>query len=164
MLKPVNAILWRKCNQATIDTLEGVSNGQYHIALQTHDYSRFFIGVEKKNNTGLGGYELDVPIEPFSGQNPVDALTLTFKYMGQTSARKDWNIPAQRPDTAYPLWRKGRGYSSRKTVGTHDYIVIARDTDGSFHARWVRSADFIAIPEKLRTLMLASDAGWSEVL
>ncbi len=164
MLKPINAIFWRKCHQATLDTLEGVSTGQYHIALQTHDFSGFFQGVQKKNNTDLGGYELDVPIESFSGQGPVDALTLTFKFMGQKSARKDWNIPAQRPDTAYPLWRKGRGYVSAGAAIQNDYIIIARDTDGKFHARWIRGTDVSALPDKLRTMISTAEAGWGEVV
>jgi hypothetical protein len=160
MRKELDGFLWRSCNRATLDTLLGVSSGQYHIALPKRDFSPFFRGLSAQNPTERGGFEFMVPIQPFSGSNPVEQRTIVVRYLGLESERKDWNIRAQRPDSAYELWRENRGFVSRQSVGDNDFIVIARDTDNGFHGRWIRSADFNALPEEMRKPMINSEAGW----
>lgn len=160
MLVRVDAILWRRCNTATIDTLLGLSRGQYHITLQTHSYDEFFVGLAKHNPTDLGGHEYHVPIASFTGTSPVPERTLVVRYMGPRSARQDWNISAQRPDTAYELWRPDRGFIDRASAGDRDFLVIIRDGTQNFHARWIRSVDFPVLPPVIQEHMLRTAAGW----
>lgn len=160
MRKVLDAFLWRKCNAATLDSLMGVSRGQYHITLQAHDYVPFFRNLGQTNPTPRGGFEIIVPLQPFTGANPVKGTNITVRFMGSSSARRDWNIRSQRPETAYELWREGRGFANPATVGDQDYIIIARDTDNGFHARWLRTPDFRNIPIEMREHMNGSDAGW----
>lgn len=144
---PVAAIMWRWCNQATYDTLHGNSGGQYHIDIPDspalHD---FFEGVVQ-TPTALGGYEMTVPINPFEGERPVPAQTLPVRFLGPKSRRKDWNISSQRPDTAYPLWRPGRGVPEVYDNSWREYLVLVRDVEGAFHARWISTASFESLPQ-----------------
>jgi len=157
--KELDAFLWRKCNQATLDTLLGVSEGQYHIALSRQDFSPFLRGLSQNKPTDKGGYEFNVPIQPFDGPGAVPLSEIVIRYMGPESGRKDWNIRAQRPGSAYELWRE-RGYVSRQSVGDNDFIIIARDINNGFHGRWIRSADFVALPEEMKMPMTKSEVGW----
>lgn len=162
MLKPIKAFLWRKCEKATLDTLNGISAGQYHIALSTEDFNDFFDGLPRINLTEKGGFDIKVPLQPFTGTDPIGAAEITVRYMGPKSARKDWNIPAQRPETAYELWRKGRGFLPESSDFS-DYIVIARDIDNCFHARWIRSADFNALPSIMKQAIQKNHTGWYQL-
>ncbi len=161
MQKPIDAILWRRANRATLDTLLGQSRGQYHITLQTHEYTQFFKGISKKAPTSLGGFDLEIPIEPFTGANPVPTEVVVIRFMGDSSTRKDWNIPSQRPETAYPLWRPERAFRSVKDAGDLEYLVIARDVESGFHARWIRTDDFAFLPDTVQKLLKTHDAGWA---
>lgn len=163
MHKELDAFLWRSCNSATLDTLLGVSDGQYHIALPRRDFENFFRGLPRQNPTKKGGYEFTVQLQPFSGHDPVELTEIVVRHMGPESERKDWNIRAQRPESAYALWRQHRGFASRQSVSDKDFIVIARDTDNGFHGRWIRSADFNALPAVMKGLMNSSEAGWAEL-
>lgn len=160
MRKELDGFLWRICNRATLDTLLGVSKGQYHIAVPKRDFEPFFRGLSKQNPTKRGGFEFVVPLQPFTGVSAVDQSSIVVRYLGAESTRKDWNFSSQRPDSAYELWRPNRGFISRQSVGEKDFLVIVRDTDNGFHARWIRSVDFDALPEKMRNLMIKSEAGW----
>lgn len=157
----VKGVLWRRVLQATIDTLTDDSKGQFHIALTTNPLiAQFFDGLPQKNPTPHGGYELDVPIAGFDGPNPVPAQSLTVRYMGPSSKRKDWNIPSQRSATAYPLWRPGRAFPAGQppAAGT-DTIVLVRDHNDGFHARWLSAAAVDTLPEPLRSTILSDEAG-----
>ncbi len=164
MLKRVDAILWRKCNQATFDSLNGNSNGQYDIRLARRDFEQFFLGVPHTGTTALGGYDVVVPLQPYTGAQPVAATPLTIRFMGEQSARKDWNIPSQRPDTAYPLWRAGRGVSTNFNANAREYVLIIRDVDGNFHARWIRDADFASLPAIVQQIMESSEVNWRTLI
>jgi 5-methylcytosine-specific restriction protein B len=156
----VNALLWRICNGATFDSLHGRSKGQYDIRLSTDPrIATFFDGLPHDEPTELGGYTLHVPIAAFTGPGAVPAMTLDVRYMGQTSQRKDWNIPAQRPETAYPLWRPGRGIPDTVAASAGDYVLLVRDTFGSFHARWLRGANLPLLPPRVREAILAEGVG-----
>lgn len=163
MHKVVNAFLWRQCNKATVDSLLGESRGQYDIRLGSGKYDAFFQGAQSQNQTQLGGYDYIINIHPFTGKNEVEAHSLTVRFMGPNSSRKDWYIRSQRPESAYELWRMGRGFSARSDVGDKDFIVIARDTDNDFHARWIRSADFDHLPDRMKEAMEKRDSGWQEL-
>jgi 5-methylcytosine-specific restriction protein B len=156
---PVAWIMWRLCEKATYDTLHGSSKGQYHIAIPDREEFHKFFGGLPRTATELEGYELEVPIEPFEGDSPVEAWTLPVRYMGKESARKDWNIIAQRPDTAYPLWGPGRGVPGEYETGWREYLVIVRDVHGSFHARWIGTEDFEALPQWVRETLLSDKYG-----
>lgn len=163
MKKKVSALLWRRCQKATLDTLLGESRGQYHIALPDRDYDKFFFNISPINRTSIGGFDIPVTLAPFLGPMAIPASQITFHYLGDESQRKDWNIQSQRPNTAYPLWRQGRGFLDREHVGDRDYIVIARDVDGMYHGRWLRSDVFLSLPETVRNVLKGSDAGWSNL-
>jgi 5-methylcytosine-specific restriction protein B len=160
----VKGVLWRRVLQATIDTLTDDSKGQFHIALTTNKLiPTFFEGLPQQEPTAHGGYELEVPIAAFDGPNPVPAQSLTVRFMGPGSARKDWNIPSQRSDTAYPLWRPGRAFPAGQppTPGT-DTIILVRDQHDRFHARWLNAAAVAALPQPLRDIITKDEAGvWS---
>lgn len=160
MRKQLDAFLWRRCNQATLDTLLGVSDGQYDIRLLKRDYIPFFRGLTQTNPTKLNGFDIVLTIQPFNGSNPVQMGELVIRYMGPLSKRKDWNIRSQRPTTAYELWRDKRGFETRANVGQYDFIIIARDTDNDFHARWIRTEDFKSLPLKMQQHMTKVEAGW----
>ena len=159
-LVELKAILWRRVLQATFDTLKGLSPGQYHIALTTAtDIEAFFTGLPQRDPTDLGGYEVDVPIASFEGTPPVDPTTLVVRYMGPRSERKDWYIRAQRPETAYPLWREGRGVPAAFNGERRDFVLLLRDVHDQVHARWIADEHFDSLPEQLRNRMIASQIG-----
>lgn len=152
----VKALLWRICNQATFDSLHGKSKGQYDIRLTSKPaVAEFFQGLPHEEATELGGYTIQVPITAFSGPDPVPESTLAVRYMGPNSERKDWNIPAQRPETAYPLWRPGRGVPDTFEAAAKDYVLLVRDVKGGFHARWLRGANLASLPANVREAILA---------
>jgi hypothetical protein len=160
--KLVSAILWRRVNKATVDTLRGQSRGQYDIRLaQPAGISDFFSGVPRQDKTGLGGYTLHIPIEGYEGANPVPSQSIRVRYMGDRSERRDWNIPSQRPETAYPLWRRGRGLpaGATKPPAPAHYVIIVRDTEGKFHARWLTNEGFQHLPEDMKRAAQANEVG-----
>lgn len=161
MQKELDAFLWRNCNKATLDTLLDVSKGQYDIRLTKRNFDNFFRDLSPRYPTQLGGYSLIVPLQPFTGDNPIGLSEIVVRHLGPRSERKDWNISSQRKEAAYELWREGRGFVSRKSVGEKDFIVIARDIDNGFHGRWIRSADFDALPAAMKNRMSTSEAGWA---
>src|SRR4051794_19246600 len=155
-------MLWRRVNDATFQTLTGKCIGQYDIRLTKNpDVAGFFSALPTYDATSLGGYPVDAPIEPFVGPNPVPASILKVRFMGEGSERRDWYIRAQRPDSAYPLWRPGRAFPSNyEPQGTdRKFIIVARDVNGRFHARWINEAEFAHLPERLRGQMESEDVG-----
>jgi len=160
--KRISAILWRRVNKATVDTLAGQSRGQYDIRLaHPAGISEFFSGAPRQDETRLGGYTLHVLIESYEGADPVPSQSIRVHYMGDRSERRDWNIPSQRPETAYPLWRRGRGLPTRATkppVPSH-YVVIVRDTEGKFHARWLTDEGVQHLPEDIKRVVQTNEIG-----
>lgn len=163
MLIRVNAILWRRWNEATFDSLQGHSKGQYDIRLSTAEFAPFFADVARTEHTDLGGYSIDVPLHAFTGANPVPGQQVTVRFMGAQSKRRDWNIPSQRPETAYDLWRRGRGVPSSFTAAGNEYLIIVRDVNGGFHARWINDAHFAQLPPSIQAMMRADDVNWSKI-
>ncbi|MHB1638831.1 MAG: hypothetical protein ACYCUD_03190 [Candidatus Dormibacteria bacterium] len=156
----VKGLLWRICNQATYDSLHGTSQGQYDIRLTAKPViAEFFAGLAHYDPTDLGGYTVHVPLAAFEGAHPVAESTLAVRYMGPNSERKDWNIPSQRPETAYPLWRPGRGVPDTVGAAAGDYVLIVRDIANAFHARWLRGTNLAALPSNIREAILAETVG-----
>lgn len=159
MRRRVAAVLWRRANKASLDSLLGISVGQYDVRLGADPrIEEFFTGLPRRSATSLGGYTLDVSVEPYDGANPIATQTLGVRYMGERSQRKDWYIRAQRPDSAYPLWRPGRAFTSRGAV-KDDYLMLVRDDDGHFHARWIREADVGRLPPSIAAEMRSEEVG-----
>lgn len=163
MLKKVDAILWQKIRKADLDTLRGVSSGQYHIAIPDRNFQEFFKGLDERDPTSKGGFTILVRIEAYEGTEPVPAVILKIRYMGKDSARSDWNIPSQRPDSAYPLWRVGRGATKQGSAGLDEYLVIVRDSLNCFHARWINDQVFLRLPDRIKTILKSDSTGWGSV-
>lgn len=156
----LKAILWRRANKATFDTLRGNSGGQYDIRLNKDPaLLEFFAGLAQHDPTELGGYTIDVPIHAHDGPDPVGETTLQVRFMGQESDREDWYIRAQRPDTAYPLWRPGRGVPATFDSERRDFVLVLRDVNDQFHARWISDEAFDSLPGALRSRMLEKQTG-----
>jgi 5-methylcytosine-specific restriction protein B len=164
---PISAILWRRINKATFDSLVGASRGQYHIGLAKPDgIEDFFDPLPRVDDGDVGGFRITVPIQPVDGANPVPATNLDVCYVGDDSARKDWRIPSQRPTTAYPLWRPGRGLIANARWpqdAQRCFIVLIRDITGGFHARWLSEAFFANLPQFLQNIMNGEEVGIHEV-
>jgi hypothetical protein len=151
-------LLWRQVLEATIDTLEGRSRGQYHIGLaRPPGIEAFFEGLPRVS-TPLGGYTIEVPLAPVTKPEPVPASKIEVAYLGPESRRRDWRIPSQRPETAYPLWRSGVGLLDTTRPG-EDYVVLVRDPFGAFHARWLRGSELERLPATLANRLRGSTNG-----
>src|SRR3954463_9839310 len=162
-------LLWRKVLEATIDTLEGRSRGQYDIRLaRPNGIEGVFAGLPRSPETALGGYEVAgppaavsavaVPLGPGSARIPVPEPPLPVAYIGPESRRADWRVPSQRPDSAYPLWRRGVGLRPG-TPPDQDYVVLVRDPENRFHARWLRGPELAALPGTLASRLEQGTAG-----
>ena len=162
MLK-VTGVFWRRINSASHRTLHNDNDGQYHITVPkaVDGPLRSFLGeLPQRDHTPLGGFIIDIPIERFEGEPPVEAQDLAIKYMGPDSQRGDWNFPAQATDP-YPLWAPGRGVSDEFDPEAPEYLMLVRDENGGFHARWQRGVD--DLPEPLRDKITAEESGvWLE--
>jgi len=159
-------VLWRRVagsGSATIKTLIGESGGQYDIRLTTCNFLGFFSDLSKDNETDKGGFDIKVPICAIDCEPRINETEIVVRFMGPGSARKDWNIPSQRPESAYPAWREGHGFETREDVGNSDYLIIIKDTTGCFHARWVRTSELNFLPQRVRDIIAERDAGWSKL-
>ena len=147
----VHSILWRNYNQATIDTLKGKSAGQYDIRLGSKSaFLDFFEGLPQENPTDLGGYDINITIEKVEDENAVvicDEKKLTVRFMGDRSKRKDWNIPSQRPETAYPMWIQEGRFPGVADEGS--YVILVRTTTGKFYGRILLSGEVKNLPQRL---------------
>jgi 5-methylcytosine-specific restriction protein B len=152
----IKSVLWKKVMEATIDTLTGKSTGQYHIELgRGSGVEAFFDCCNQGNQNATGGFEIDLPIERVDCNPAVASETLPIKFLGANSARKTWIMSSQRPTTAYPLWREARAFPNG-VVGDN-YILILRDNDDLFHARWLNASDISSLPAQLSKLIQSKD-------
>lgn len=160
-MKHVSAVLWRNYNQATFDTLSGVSKGQYDIRLGSkYDFNIFFDGECHENITSLGGYDINVEFEPYlkpGDPGYVEKKNVLIRYMGASSARKDWNIPSQRPTTAYPLWIEPGRFPKKKDEDS--YVIVVRTTDDKYYGRCLLSSEVINLPKILKDKITKSETG-----
>jgi 5-methylcytosine-specific restriction enzyme B len=157
-------VLWRLVEDATLDTLNDRSRGQYDIRLTRDEaFERFFADLPRTGVTALGGFTISVSIEAAPGPPPVEPQTLRVRYMGPRSRRRDWYIPSQRSSTAYPLWRPGVVFDPAQTRPDTDYVVLVRDQADRFHARWLKGSDVGSLPVALRGHMRNTHVGVAEI-
>ncbi len=157
-------VLWRLVEDATLDTLNDRSRGQYDIRLTRDEaFERFFEGLPRTGVTALGGFTISVPIEAAPGPPSVEPRTLRVRHMGPRSRRRDWYIPSQRSSTAYPLWRPGVRFDPAQTRPDTDYVILVRDDGDRFHARWLKGADVGSLPAALRRRMRNEHVGVAEI-
>jgi 5-methylcytosine-specific restriction enzyme B len=161
-MKKVKSVLWRKLNQATLDTLRGKSSGQYHVTLgATLNLDGFLNAFIPRNPTEKKGYEYKVALEPYNDLIPANSIgssDLTIKYMGEESARADWNIPAQRPSTAYPMWNVQRRVPPTGTLSS-SFLCIIRTQDDKYYGRLILEDEINNVPLSLRSKMLEKEMG-----
>lgn len=148
----VHSILWRNYNQATVDTLKGESRGQYDIRLGAKSgLADFFENIPRKNLTDLGGYDVNIRLEEVrdeSGNVVCEEKILNVRFMGENSKRKDWNIPSQRPETAYPMWIQQGRFPGE--IDEKSYILLIRSTTGKFYGRVLLSDEVSLLPSELK--------------
>lgn len=159
----VRAVLWRRVLEASHKALHGIYSGQYHITVPVtsgDDLLRFLGDLPQYDPTDNGGFTMDIPIEGFEGDPPVDSQNMKIRYMGSKSARKDWNFPAQSTDT-YPLWAPKRGVPDVYDPNGEEYIMLIKDENGGFHARWQHGTE--DLPEPIRSHVRGSESGvWEQ--
>lgn len=155
-MKKVFSIMWRNYNQATFDTLTGVSKGQYDIRIgASKELQNLFSGLATSNPNTNGGYEISLQIEGYSFRgNTVSTQNLSVKYMGPNSVRKDWIISSQRPETAYPMWIDPVRMPA--TVDTGSYVILIRTTDDFFYARVLRAEELANTPIEFQSVVATS--------
>jgi hypothetical protein len=154
----VPRLLWRKVEKATLDSLNGISGGQYHIALaRPPGIEDFFSGLPQLPKK-FKGYSVQVPLEAAPGPPSVPAQALTVYFNGWDASRREWRIPSQRPASAYPLWRPGVGPQPGTPLGD-DMVVLLRDENDLFHARWLYLSERGQLPAILRGAIGAAETG-----
>ncbi|GLX77715.1 hypothetical protein tinsulaeT_10550 [Thalassotalea insulae] len=118
--KKLKEILWRKANTSTIDALSGASDSQQGIELGRFEvFQDFFLsGSNKTEDEIKEGFQIVVPIEPFEGEQPIDAYSLNVTFRGtEDKSRPTWYLPKQtpikkkNPEGGYPLWLNSRGFN-----------------------------------------------------
>ncbi len=158
----LQSVLWRKINDSSYQALDGSFRGQYEIRLnKTADegISDFLRDVPEQP-TDTGGVTKRVPLSAFEGDPNVGPFTLDITKRGPDSERRDWNIVRQQPGRGYPLWQLSRlGNPSKDSVVDKCYVIIGKDTDGHYHARWLNADDVASLPSELRNALLTSDVG-----
>jgi MoxR-like ATPase len=148
--------------------LTGRERGQYDLRLGANsEFYDFFSPFPAEDPTDLGGWSRLVRFEPFTGKDPVPACSITFRYMGQTSARKDFYFASQKHDLAesYPLWRPGRAAPLDASFDDIKgaVVIVARDANDAYHARWLSREAVDRLPKDMRSHVKNSDKGVYEV-
>jgi 5-methylcytosine-specific restriction protein B len=164
---PVSAVLWKKATETNFKALNGELRGEFDFRLGTDpSFREFFSSLAQESPTALGGYNHSVPIEPFTGPNSVPARTIVLRYMGPSAARaNDTYFASQQPSATYDLWRKGRSFPDGAVYGDveGDRVLVVRDGNGGFHARWLRRDDIAALPQPIRDAIQNEERGVLEI-
>ena len=156
-------MFWRRVWEASHKALHGVYSGQYHITVPVtsgDDLLSFLGDLPQYDRTDNGGFTINIPIRRFDGNPPVEPQNVKVRYMGPRSVRKDWNFPAQSTE-AYSLWAPQRGVPDVYDPDREEYIMLIKDENGGFHARWQHgTAD---LPGPLRGRVQANESGvWEQ--
>ncbi len=168
-IKVINAILWRSYLAATSSALWGLDNSQYYIELTGTDFDPFFGVTSAQSTDERGNKAFTVKLEDFDGSNPTDPYDLKVIKLRDGVARAgNYQVLGQRESQAYPLWQSKRGpqkpYQEMDSEErSKNFMVVVRDSDGLFHARWIRPEDFAALPQSIQALLVSKSVGWSEV-
>ena len=164
---PVAAVLWKRLTETNFKALDGQLRGEYDLRLGTDPRFRDFFGsLPQQKPTARGGYQYEIPIEPFTGPNPVPRRTIVLRYMGPAASRaNDTYFASQQPTTAYELWRKGRAFPAGTGYAavSNDRVVVIRDVRGGFHARWLRASDLPALPSAILQAFTNEEFGVLEI-
>lgn len=166
MKVPVASVLFKRMTQINARALTGQERGQYDLRLgQNADIGDFFAGtaIDAGTDTNLGGWTKTVSFEPLAGSKPVPTRTARLRYMGPKSQRKDFYFASQTTD-AYDLWQPGRAFSRTASPASleGDVVIIAKDVNNRYHARWVRSGEVATLPAALRAAIDDEGTGvWS---
>lgn len=164
---PASAVLWKKATETNFKALNGEHKGEFDFRLGTDPrFREFFASLPKESPTELGGYNHSVPIEPFTGQDPVPGRTIVLRYMGPSAKRaNDTYFASQQPATTYDLWRKGRSFPDGAVYSDveGDRVLVVRDINGDFHARWLRRDDIASLPQPIRDAIENEERGVLEI-
>ncbi len=164
---PVSAVLWKKATETNFKALNGEHKGEFDYRLGTDPrFREFFSSLPQESPTALGGHNHSVPIEPFTGPNPVPGRTIVLRYMGPSAARaNDTYFASQQPSTTYDLWRKGRSFPDGAVYSDveGDRVLVVRDVNGGFHARWLRRDDTASLPQPIRDAIENEERGVREI-
>lgn len=167
MRVPVTDVLFKRVTRSNARALARLERGEYDFRLGSKESLRDFfssISVTAGSETTRGGWDKTVEFEPFSGARPVPERSARLHYMGPSGARSNDLYFAAQATGAYDLWRPGRAFPTstapESLVG--DALIIARDVNNRYHARWIRAKDFPALPSGLRTAFDTDGTGvWS---
>ena len=158
----VACILYGRLNQTDAKVLLKQLKGQHHLLRDSNEAVRAFSdGVtEAAAASGLGGWDRDLPIEPYDGPDPVPATTLTYHFTGASSERKEAYFSRQSAHP-YPLWEPTRGRPAAADFQdlVDDVAMVVQDVDGRFHARYVRREDRSKLPAGLQAAISANSRG-----
>lgn len=156
----LHSVLWRKINDSSYQTLDGTFNGQYEIRLGSQDeISDFLADLPEEQPTPSGGFTKRIPLSAFDGDPSVGSFTLDIAKRGPNSKRGDWNIVRQQTKP-YPLWQLSRlGNPGKASVVDKCYLIICKDIEGHYHARWLDASDVANLPGDLRSELSSRDVG-----
>jgi len=163
---PISAVLWKKATQTNFKALNGEHKGEFDFRLGSDPkFLEFFSSLLPTSQTAGGGYDKSVPIEPFTGPNPVPNRSIRFHYMGPERARKDSYFASQQPGSTYDLWGKGRSFLDGAVYSDveGDCILVVRDVNDRFHARWLRSDVIDSLPQLIRDAIQSKEGGVLEI-
>ncbi len=144
-------LLWRLANQSTLDTLRDKSPGQYDIRLgRSTAVAEFFSDLPRI--VDHKGFKIELTTErlPLVDKEEIPPYELVVRRMSEKSKRSaEWYIRAQRSDSAYPLWRPGRG-PEKHLKPDRDHVLLIRTGNDLFYAGWLRKAHRRHIPIEVR--------------
>lgn len=164
---PVSAVVWKKATETNFKALNGELRGEFDFRLgRDARITEFFSSLPKQAPTELGGFDQLVPVEPFTGPNPVPDRTIKLHNMGPSAGRSNDNyFASQQPSRTYDLWRKGRSFQDGDTYSEveGDRVVVVRDINGGFHARWLRRDDITSLPQPIRDAVEKEERGVLEI-
>lgn len=145
-------LLWRRANRSTLDTLRGESRGQHDIRLGRHTaIDDFFAGLPRVPDHN--GSRIEILIERMpsaNGATEIPPYQLAIRRMSDESERAgEWYIRAQRPATAYPLWRPGNGPLDSTQANT-DHVFLVRVANDRFYGGWLRQRELQELPDELK--------------
>lgn len=168
MRVPIRSVLFKRITDINWRALTGQERGQYDLRLgTTPEFGTFFDALPTEDPTELGGWSRRVSFEPYTGPSPVPAHEVTFRYMGLQSQRKDYYFASQKHDLpeAYPLWRPGRTAPVAAPFAQVDgaAVVVVRDVDDRFHARWLSADEVLQLPLTLRVRIQQDGKGVYQV-
>lgn len=165
---PVKSVLFKRITDINWRAMTGRERGQYDLRLGTDTaFEKFFDVTPLEEPTDLGGWSRRVTLQPYEGANSVAGHTVTFRYMGPASSRKDYYFASQKFDLpeSYPLWRPGRVAPVDAPFASIEgaTAVVVRDANDRFHARWVSADGIQRLPKALRSRIAADGKGVYEV-